>query len=99
FGQGMLGLHIGGRAVAFLVVDLVHLLEQQLDAGEAFQRLGLELFELFGQRLGAAIAVVVIVGVELVEIFLGHIVVGFVRVGEAVHYGGDDNPAFADFIG
>jgi hypothetical protein len=69
------------------------------NAVKALQRLGLEFFELLGQCLGAAVAVVVVGFVVLVKVFLGHKVVGLVGVGEAVHHGGDDDLAFADLGG
>jgi len=96
--QGLLCFHVGWSAVAFLVVDLVHLLEELAQSVEALERLLLQLFQLLGQRLGAALAVVVVGFVEFVEVFFGHIVVGLVGVGEAVHDGGDDDLAFADFF-
>jgi hypothetical protein len=97
--QGLLRLHVRRRAVAFLVVDLVDLLEQRGDAVEALKRLVLQFFELLGQCLGAALAVIVVGFIELVEVFLGHVVVGLVDVGEAVHHGRDDDLAFADLAG
>jgi hypothetical protein len=96
FGQGLLGLGVRGRAVAFLVVDLVDLLEHAGDAVEALERFALEFLELLGERLGAALAVVVVFFVEFVEVFFGHVVVGLVGVREAVHDGRDDDLAFAD---
>jgi hypothetical protein len=59
----------------------------------------LQFLELLGEGLGAAVAVVVVVGVELVEVFLGHVVVGLVRVGEAVDDAGDDDLAVTDLGG
>ena len=90
---------VSRRAVAFLVVHLVHFFEQGGDAAEALECLTLEFFELLGQGLGAAFAVVVVGIVELVKIFFGHIVIGFVGVAEPVDHGRDDNLAFADFLG
>ena len=98
FRQGGLGLHVGRGAVAFLVIDLVDLLEQLAQLVKALQRLLLEFFELLGQRLGAALAVVIVGFVEFVEVFFGHIVIGLVGVGEAVHDGRDDDLAFADLF-
>jgi hypothetical protein len=95
----LLRLHVRRRAIAFLVVDLVDLLEQRGDAVEALERLVLQFFEFLGQCLGAALAVIVVGFIELVEVFLGHVVVSLVDVGEAVHHGRDDDLAFADLAG
>ncbi|MCY1515121.1 hypothetical protein D9M68_496970 [compost metagenome] len=72
------------------------LLEHLGDAVEAREGFVLEFFELLGQGLGAALAVVVVFFVEFVEVFFGHVVVGLVRVREAVHDGRDDDLAFTD---
>jgi hypothetical protein len=66
---------------------------------ELLQRLVLQFLELLGQRLAAALAVVVVLFVELVEIFLGHVVVGLVVGDEAVHHLGDLHLAGADLVG
>ena len=65
----------------------MNLLEQQGNFFEAGQRFFLQLFELFGQRFRAALAVVVILFVEFIEVFFGHIVIGFVRVRKAIDHG------------
>ncbi len=98
-GQRVLRLHVVGRAPAFLVVGLVHLLEQRGDLVKALQCLGLELFQQARHGLGAALAVVVVFFVVFVEVFLGHVVVVFVGVGEAIDDGVDDHLAFADLGG
>ena len=72
--------------------------EQLAQLVKALQCLLFQLFELFRQRLGATLAVVVVGFVEFVKVFFGHIVVGFVRVGEAIDDGGDDDLALADFL-
>src|SRR6218665_1478071 len=96
--QGLLGLHVGQRALAVLFVDLVHFLEQIAQFVKAFQGLLFEFFELFGQRLGAALAVVVIGFVKFVEVFFGHVVVGLVGVGKAIDDARDHDLACADFL-
>jgi hypothetical protein len=77
----------------------VDLFKQAGNAVKALQGFALELFELFGQRFGAAFAVVVIGFVEFVEVFFGHVVVGLVGVAETVNDGGDDHLVFADVRG
>ncbi len=96
FGQGFLRLDVARRAVTFLVIDLVNFFKQFTQPVEAAERLALEFFQFFRQRLGATLAVVIIGGVEFIKIFLGHIVIGFIGVGETVHHGGDDDLAFTD---
>ena len=57
-----------------------------------------QLFQFFGQSLGAAFAVVVIGFVVLVKVFFGNIVVVFIGIHKTIHHGGDDDLAFANFI-
>jgi hypothetical protein len=64
-------------------------LSKWLRSVELLQRLVLQLFELLGQRLAAALAVVVVLFVELVEVLFGHVVVGLVGGDEAVDGLGD----------
>jgi hypothetical protein len=75
------------------------LVEVAAQRGELLQRLLLQLLELLGQRLAAALAVVVVLLVELVEVFLGHVVVGFVDADEAVDGFADLHLAGADLVG
>ncbi len=85
--DGVLDLHVRRAAVAVLVVHLVHLVEVLAQLVEAAQGLVLQLLELLGQRFGAALAVVVVGFVVFVEVFFGHVVVGLVRVDEAIDHG------------
>ena len=77
----------------------MHLVEQRGDLVEALQRIVLELFHEARHGLGAALAVVVVLFVVLVEVFLGHVVVVLVQVGKAVDHGVDDDLAFTDVGG
>ena len=78
--QHSLRLDIAGCAVAFLVIDLVHFFEQLAQAVKAGEGFAFEFFEFLGQGLGAALAIVIIGGVEFVKVFFGNVVVGFVRI-------------------
>jgi hypothetical protein len=69
-------------------VDFFEILAETIKADH---RLFFQLFELLGQRFGTTLAVIIIFGIKLVKIFFCHIVIGFVRIGEAVHDGGDHN--------
>jgi len=77
----------------------VYFFEVLGDAVKSLEGLVFQLFKLLGQGFGAAFAIVVVGFVEFVEVFFGHVVVGFVQVGKTVHHGGDDDLAFADFVG
>ena len=96
FAQKLLHFHVSRRAMALFDIELVHGLKEFTKAVKADQGLTFELFKLFRQRFGAAFTVVVVVGVEFIEIFLGHIVVGFVGVRKSVHDGGDHDLVFTD---
>jgi hypothetical protein len=87
------------RLVAVLLEGLAHLVEVGAQVLELHERRVLQLFELLGQRLAAALAVVVVFLVEEVDVFFGHVVVGLVFGDEAVDDFGDLHLAGADAVG
>ena len=78
--QGPLRLGIQRCAIALRVVHPVDFFKQVAQRVKAAQGFAFELFELFGQGLGATFAVVVVSRVEFVKVFFGYIVVGLVGV-------------------
>ncbi len=98
-GDGLLRFLVGRASVAFFVVGLAQLLELRAHGVKAGQRLALEFFELARQRLGAALAVVVVALIVVVEVFFGHVVVGRTGIGKTVHHGRDHHLAAANLVG
>src|SRR6185369_3332632 len=90
---------VGRRLVAVPLERLPHLLEVGAQRVELDERRRLQLLELLGQRLRAAVAVVVVLFVEEVDVLLGDVVVGFAFGDEAVDDLGDLHLARGDAIG